>query len=265
MFLLTIYAHWRVQNDTRSATRIPTCCQLSVGVGSSDELSTTPLPQWPPVGSSRKRESAWKPALPSSERSQEMHDSWQLCAGIGGGMCTERTQSLALFTQDGLRRPKVPANTNSENHSCSGSQSWENKSLLNFWLYMALVYSTSQLPWGWKGLSWPLFLTLFELRPLKIKPEVKQKPGHNLLPQWSILFSLEVSTCLPTSSLQLGGNGICLAWVLTVSTKVAISVIWGDEFSTRLISGYAQWRKGELAADNKRYSSCCKASALYYP
>lgn len=25
-----------------------------------------------------------KPALPSSERSQEMHDSWQLCAGMGG-------------------------------------------------------------------------------------------------------------------------------------------------------------------------------------
>lgn len=32
-----------------------------------------------------------KPALPNSERSQEMHDSWQLYAGMRGGTCTEET------------------------------------------------------------------------------------------------------------------------------------------------------------------------------
>ena len=32
-----------------------------------------------------------KPALPNSERSQEMRDFWQLYAGMGGGTCTEGT------------------------------------------------------------------------------------------------------------------------------------------------------------------------------
>jgi len=32
-----------------------------------------------------------QPALPNPERSQEMHDSWQLYAGMGGGTCTEAT------------------------------------------------------------------------------------------------------------------------------------------------------------------------------
>lgn len=175
-----------------------------------------------------------KPALPSSERSQDMHDSWQLCAGLGGGMCPEWTQSPALFRQDGLRRPKVHANTNLENHSCSGSQSWENKSLFHCWLYMALVYSTSQLPWGWKHLSWPLFSPSFKLRTLKIKLEVKQNPGHNFPLRWSILFSLEVSTCLPASSLLLGENGICLAWVHQCGSFSDLST--GDEFSPPLVS-----------------------------
>lgn len=192
-----------------------------------------------------------KAALPSSERSQEMHDSWQLCAGMGGGMCTEWTQSLALFRQDGLRRSKVHANTNLENHSCSGSQSWENKSLLNFWLYMALVYSTSQLPWGWKGLSWPLFPTSRKLRALKIKLGIKQNPGHNFLLQWNIVFVLEVSTCLPTSSLQLGENGICLAWVLTVSTNVAISLIWVQEVNSLFHSSHL-W-----VCSIKKWRTCC--------
>lgn len=207
------------------------------------------------------------PPLPSSERSQEMHDSWQLCAGMGGGMCTEWTQSQALFRQDGLRRPKVHADTNSENHSCSGSQSWENKSLLNFWLYMALVYSMSQLPWGWKGLSWPLFSTSCKLRALKIKFEVKQNPGHNFLTQWNILFFLEVSTCPPTSSLQLGKMVFVLLGCLCQPMWL---FLWSEYrrwvlSSIPLISGYAQWIKGELAADNKTCSSCCEASTFYWP
>lgn len=32
-----------------------------------------------------------KPALPNSERSEEMHDSWQLYAGMRGETCTEET------------------------------------------------------------------------------------------------------------------------------------------------------------------------------
>lgn len=32
-----------------------------------------------------------KPALPNAERSQEMHGSWQLYTGMGGGTCTEGT------------------------------------------------------------------------------------------------------------------------------------------------------------------------------
>ena len=109
------------------------------------------------------------------------------------------SESPVLFGQDGLRRPKVHANTNLESHTCSGSQSWENKSRFQCWLYTALVYSTPHLPWGQRGLSWPLFSTLFKIRVLQIK----QNPGHSFLPQWNCLFSLEVFTCLPASPLSI--------------------------------------------------------------
>lgn len=96
---------------------------------------------------------------------------------------------------------------------------------------MALVYSMSQLLWGWKGLSWPVFSTWFKLSALRRKLEVKQNPGHNFLPQWSILFSLKVSTCLSSSSLQWGENGICLAWCLLCQAMWLFSLIWVQDMN----------------------------------
>lgn len=186
------------------------------------------------------------PAPPNSERSQEMHDIWQPYAGMGGrNMHWTDSESPALFGQDGLRRPKVHANTNLESHTCSGSQSWENKSPFQCWLYMALVYSMSQLPWGQNSLSWPLFSTLFKLRALQIKLEVEQKPGNNFTPQWSCLFSLEISTCLPASYLLVAEKcylfclGAC--WVNHYSYFSDLST--GVEFSPPLFSSLSMFNK----------------------
>lgn len=100
---------------------------------------------------------------------------------MGRSMHWRDSESPALFGQDGLRRPKVHANTNLESHTCSGSQSWENKFPFQCWLYMALVCTTSQLPSGQKSLSWTLLPTLFKLRALEIKLDTKQKTQATIL------------------------------------------------------------------------------------
>lgn len=107
---------------------------------------------------------------------------------------------------------------------------------------MALTYSTPQLPWGGKGLSWRLFSTSFKLRALKIKLEAKQNSGHSFLPQWSILFSLEVSTCLPTylfSPIRWKWYLSCLGAYCVYQCGYFSDLSTGDEFSPSLMSSLA--------------------------
>lgn len=222
MCLLTLYAHWRVQNDTCQPHLPPPAprylCWWEALIRCPQLLHRSDL-QW--EGAENGKVHGWQT---STAKSRKVTGDARLLAAVcrngGRNMHWRESESPALFRQDGLRRPKVHANTNLESHTCSGSQSWENKSPFQCWLYTALIYGTPQLPRGQKRLSWPLFSTLVKLRALQIKLKVKQNPGHNFLPWWSCLFSLEnlsllyLPTCLFSSiswKMYLSCLGAC--WV----------------------------------------------------